>query len=55
MAEAAQTGIGGLCQLLREFDDNHKGVPDVDIVNDYIGIRTLRRGIEEELSKDEFH
>ena len=55
MAEAAQTGIGGLCQLHTEFDDDYKGVPVVDIVDDYIGIRTLRREIEEELSKDEFH
>jgi len=55
MAEAAQTGIGGLCQLLTEFDDDYKGVPVVDVVDDYIGIRTLRREIEEELSNDEFH
>lgn len=55
MAEAAQTGIGGLCQLLTEFDNDYKGVPVVDIVDDYIGIRTLRREIEEELSRDQFH
>jgi len=43
MAEAAQTGIGGLCQLLTEFDDDYKGIAGGDVLDNYIDSRKVRR------------